>query len=80
MNALINLKTKERMIAEVQSLKRTELMIDQPIETKEEAKEQGLKLSEQVTKEAQSLVKLYFENGEFISKVKQQFPEEIQVL
>lgn len=80
MNALINLKTKERMIAEVQSLKRTELMKDQPIETKEEAKEQGLKLSEQVTKEAQSLVKLYFENGEFISKVKQQFPEEIQVL
>ena len=80
MNALINLKTKERMIAEVQSLKRTELMKDEPIETKEEAKEQGLKLSEQVTKEAQSLVKLYFENGEFISKVKQQFPEEIQVL
>ena len=80
MNALINLKTKERMIAEVQSLKRTELMKDQPIETKEEAKEQGLKLSEQVTKEAQSLIKLYFENGEFISKVKQQFPEEIQVL
>ena len=80
MNALIILKTKERMIAEVQSLKRTELMKDQPIETKEEAKEQGLKLSEQVTKEAQSLVKLYFENVEFISKVKQQFPEEIQVL
>lgn len=58
------------MIAEAQSIKRSELMKDQPTEIKEEAKQKGLKLSEQVTKEASSLIKLYFENGEFISKVK----------
>lgn len=40
------------MIAEAQSIKRSELMKDQPTEIKEEAKQKGLKLSEQVTKEA----------------------------
>jgi hypothetical protein len=81
MNALISLKAKERMVAEVQAAKIAEekKLKDNKQVIKEEIPEVQ-KLSDIISKEAQNLSKLYFNNGDYIVKVKQQFPEEIQIL
>jgi hypothetical protein len=81
MNAFISLKAKERMVAEVQAAKIAEekKLKDNKQVIKEEIPEVQ-KLSDIISKEAQNLSKLYFNNGDYIVKVKQQFPEEIQIL
>lgn len=80
MNALLSLKNKERLVQEVSAAKLAE---EQKLKdaAKADVKEEKIqKLSEMIKHEATSVVQLYFDNGEYITQVKAQFPEEIQVI